>query len=178
MKKIIFTLFLFTSINAYTLPACPDTSKVWNNCFGTYYYTGEYLGDKYIGEWKNDKKHGYGTYTYKNGNKYEGEFFDDIVSGQGTAFFSDGGKYVGGFKDNLFHGNGTETFPNGDKFEGNYKDGKEHGLGVYTWADGESETGYYINGEWIPDICKDMGLSVNSSGYEKCINRLIEEVLD
>ena len=132
MKKIFFILFLFTSINTYTLPACPDTSKVWNNCFGTYYYTGEYLGDKYIGEWKNNKKHGYGTYTYKSG----------------------------------------------DKYVGNYKDDKYHGQGTYTWSDGRRETGFYMNDEYIPDICEDMGLSVNSSGYEKCINRLIEEVLD
>jgi len=35
-----------------------------------------------------------------------------------------------------------------------------------------------MNGKYIPKICKDMGLSLNSSGYEKCINRLIQEVLD
>tara|TARA_B100001059_G_scaffold114388_1_gene114648 strand:+ start:742 stop:1278 length:537 start_codon:yes stop_codon:yes gene_type:complete len=178
MKKIFFILFLFTSINTYTLPACPDTSKVWNNCFGTYYFTGEFLGDKYTGEWKNDKKHGYGTYTWKNGNKYEGVYYDDFPNGQGTLFYSNGDNYVGGFKDGLYHGQGTETFASGDKFVGNHKDGNRHGQGTYIWPDGKREIGFFMNGEYIPDICEDMGLSVNSSGYEKCINRLIEEVLD
>ena len=35
-----------------------------------------------------------------------------------------------------------------------------------------------MNDEYIADICKNIGLSVNSSGYENCINRLIEEVLE
>ena len=72
MKKIIFSFFLFTSTNAYTLPACPDISEVWNNCYGTYYFSGKNLGDKYTGEWKNDKRHGQGTYTHADGAKYVG----------------------------------------------------------------------------------------------------------
>ena len=35
-----------------------------------------------------------------------------------------------------------------------------------------------MNGDFVPNICEGMGLSINSSGYEKCVNRLIEEVLD
>ena len=43
------------------LPACPsDTSAYWNNCFGIITYAN---GDKYVGEFKNDKAHGQGTYT-------------------------------------------------------------------------------------------------------------------
>ena len=29
-------------------------------------------GDTYVGEMKNDKPHGYGTYTWPNGEKYVG----------------------------------------------------------------------------------------------------------
>ena len=131
MKKIIFTLFLFTSFDAYALPDCPDDiSATWNNCFGFSNMGND--GDTYEGEWKNNVRHGQGTFT----------------------------------------------FANGDKYVGNFKDGLGHGQGTYTWSDGRRETGFYMNDEYIPDICEDMGLSVNSSGYEKCINRLIEEVLD
>ena len=154
MKKIIFTFFLFTSIDAYALPDCPDDiSATWNNCFG-FSYMGE-DGQTYEGEWKNDKIHGQGTFTYANGDKY-----------------------VGNYKDGERHGQGTFTFANGDKYVGNFKDEKFHGQGTYIWSSGKRETGFYMNDEYIPDICKNMGLSINSSGYEKCINRLIDEVLN
>ena len=42
---------------------------------------GKYIyedGDYYIGEWKNDLKHGKGKYYYKNGNiKFESYFIND-----------------------------------------------------------------------------------------------------
>ena len=34
-------------------------------------------GSKYVGEVKNGKMHGQGTYTYKNGDKSVGEYKDD-----------------------------------------------------------------------------------------------------
>jgi len=33
-------------------------------------------GDKYVGEWKDDKRPGQGTATFARGNKYVGEFKD------------------------------------------------------------------------------------------------------
>ena len=91
----------------------------------------------------------------------------------GTYAWRDGRKYVGEYKDNKRHGQGTYTYANGDKYVGNFLDDKEHGQGTFTFSDGERKTGFYMNGEYIPDMCKDMGLSVNSSGYEVCINKLI-----
>ena len=41
------------------LPRCPsDQTKYYNNCFGTFKWTD---GTKYVGEWKDDKRNGYGT---------------------------------------------------------------------------------------------------------------------
>ena len=77
--------------------------------------------------------------------------------------------------DNCF---GTYTFASGNKYVGEWQDNKMHGQGTFTYADGRRDAGFYMNGEYIPDICKDMGLSINSSGYEKCINRLIGGVLN
>ena len=148
MKKITFAFFLLISIDAYSLPGCPgmDVSN-WDNCFGTYAWRD---GRKYVGEYKDNKRHGQGTYTYANGDKYVGNFIDDKEHGQGTL-----------------------TTNRGDKYVGNFIDGKKHGQGTFTFSDGERKTGFYMNGEYIPDMCKDMGLSVNSSGYEVCINKLI-----
>ena len=66
----------------------------------------------------------------------------------------------------------------GDTYEGEWKNNIRHGKGTYTFANGFKQTGFFMNGEYIPQICEGMGLSKNSSGYENCINRLIEAVLD
>lgn len=29
-------------------------------------------GEKYVGDWMNDKQHGFGTYTRPNGSSYKG----------------------------------------------------------------------------------------------------------
>ena len=43
------------------LPRCPsDQSQYYDNCFGTYTNAN---GDTYVGEWKDNKKNGQGTYT-------------------------------------------------------------------------------------------------------------------
>ena len=78
----------------------------------------------YVGELKDGKPHGKGTYIWKNGTKYEGEWKDGERYGQGRFTFTDGSKYVGEFKDGKKHGQGTYTYPDGRKYEGEWKDGK------------------------------------------------------
>jgi hypothetical protein len=51
---------------------------------------GKYKGDKYVGEWKDAKKYGQGTYTFANGDKYVGEWKDDEKDGQGKMTYDDG----------------------------------------------------------------------------------------
>ena len=52
------------------LPQC--SSGQYDNCFGTFTYNGE----TYVGEFRDYKNHGQGTYTSANGNKYVGEWRD------------------------------------------------------------------------------------------------------
>jgi hypothetical protein len=56
-------------------------------------------GDKYVGEWKDGKGHGQGTYTWASGSKYVGEWKDGKRQGQGTYTFgkgpNEGDRYVG-----------------------------------------------------------------------------------
>jgi hypothetical protein len=61
--------------------------------------TSPLYGTKYMGEWKDLKKHGQGTETWSNGEMYVGEFKDGYRNGQGTYTWPGGNKYVGGFKD-------------------------------------------------------------------------------
>jgi hypothetical protein len=88
-------------------------------------------GEKYVGEYKDDKRNGQGTYTFNNGNEYVGEWRDDERNGQGTFTFADGEKYVGQWKDGQPNGLGTYTFLTGHKFDGNFKDGQPNGVATF-----------------------------------------------
>ncbi len=88
--------------NPNRLASCPRNQNLrYDDCWGAYIYAN---GDKYIGEWNEDQKHGLGVNTYANGDKYVGEFRNDRRSGQGTYIFANGRKEVGGFKEGLLHG--------------------------------------------------------------------------
>ena len=57
-------------------------------------------GEKYEGEWKNGKRTGQGTYTWSNGDKYVGEYKDE-KPWNGTYYDKDGNikyKWVNGVK--------------------------------------------------------------------------------
>ena len=110
---------------------------------GTFNYSN---GDKYFGEFRDDKRHGQGTFTRSNGDKYVGQWKDNIPHGQGTFTYSDGDKYVGEFRDGKYE-RGTYTFANRDKYVGQWKDNIPHGQGTYTWLDGKKYYGDWINGK-------------------------------
>ena len=155
MKKLILFFTFFFSISVHALPNCPsDLSARWHNCFGTFNYTS---GNKYVGEWKDDKRHGQGTFTFG-----PGEFYGDV--------------YVGEWKDNLYHGQGTYTYADGDKYVGEWKDDQFHGQGTYTFADGERYAGFFMNGDYIPQICENMGLRKGSDEFGKCVNELVRKL--
>jgi len=75
------------------LPICYNSPNInqsiyyWNDCNGSFTYKG---GDKYIGEFKDNKNHGNGTYIWTSGRRYEGEWKDGKRHGQGTATLPDG----------------------------------------------------------------------------------------
>ena len=67
---------MFSAGGAFALPQCPSDTKVtWSNCVGTYTWPN---GDKYVGEFRDDKLNGQGTYTFANGTIWkEGIWKDD-----------------------------------------------------------------------------------------------------
>ena len=65
MKRLAATIcltiaVLLGSVGAgYALPPCPsDQNQYYYNCYGTYTFAS---GAKYVGEFRDDKKHGQGT---------------------------------------------------------------------------------------------------------------------
>ena len=83
------------------LPACVDNSYSWNNCFGNQSYPN---GNKYAGEFLNNLKHGWGTYTHRDGMKYVGEFRLGKIHGQGTFTDVDGSAEEGIWRANRWSG--------------------------------------------------------------------------
>tara|TARA_B100000676_G_scaffold286440_1_gene316029 strand:+ start:364 stop:765 length:402 start_codon:yes stop_codon:yes gene_type:complete len=75
MKLVRTTLLVFgivfgtsSIIEASQLPSCPWFGKK-HNCYGKETYVD---GDKYVGEWRDDKRHGQGTHTSLDGSITEG----------------------------------------------------------------------------------------------------------
>ena len=100
-----------------------------------------------MGEWKDGKKHGQGTFTYGKGKwkgeKYVGEFKHGYRNGQGTYTWSDADKYVGEWKEGEKHGQGTFTYSRG-KYVGEFRKGKQFNTTLYD-KDGNI-FGRYVNG--------------------------------
>ena len=90
---------------------------------------------------KGDCTNGQGTYTWADGNKYVGQFKNGKRHGQGIFTFVNGDKYVGEFKNGKPHGQGTFTYTSGEKYVGEFKNGKPHGQGTWTYEDGRVEKG-------------------------------------
>ncbi len=102
-------------------------------------------GEKYVGQYKNGKRHGQGTVTFPNGHRYVGEFKNGKPHGQGTYTFPDGEKFVGEFKNGKRHGQGTTTYPNGHRYVGEWENDKRHGQGTYTFPNGKKLIGEFRN---------------------------------
>jgi len=116
-------------------------------------------GRKYVGEYRDGKRHGKGTFTFPDGNKYVGEFRDGMPNGQGICVYANGNRYDGGYRDGSFHGQGTFTHTDGRKYVGEYRDGKRHGQG--TWTD--SKENHYV-GEHRDGKQTGLGIYIYLSG--------------
>ncbi|XP_034950994.1 alsin isoform X2 [Chelonus insularis] len=81
-------------------------------------------GEKYLGFWSNNLKHGNGLIVTLDGIYYEGTFVQDAFMGHGIMIFEDGTHYEGEFKSaGVFGGKGILTFRSGDVLEGTMNGG-------------------------------------------------------
>lgn len=57
----------------------------------------KFLNNRYVGEWKEGKKQGYGVFFYSNGCSYEGGWYNNLKEGVGEFTYQDGRKFKGMF---------------------------------------------------------------------------------
>ena len=98
---VIAIFFLPFVAHANVLPDCPINEDTrWDNCTGTFTYMS---GDKYVGEFRDDKMHGPGTFTWANGNRHLCIYINGIQQGPGTFIRADGAQYTGEHRDGKPH---------------------------------------------------------------------------
>ena len=92
------------------------------------------------GELKNGIPHGTGTYYVPNGAKYVGTYKNGKRHGRGTSTYPFGRirKWIGEWKDGEIFGNGKMFLEYGRIFEGQvFGNGGQYGKGIETLKDGK-----------------------------------------
>ena len=142
--------------------------------FGTFI---DAKGNKYSGEWKDDKLNGKGRLFSINGDYYEGFFNNGIIEGYGMYYSKTKGyKYMGDFKNYKFHGKGKLIYDDKTTYEGNFFEGYKDGEGKLTFNDGAYYEGHFdknifsgkgkftfkdgrnYNGEWKNNVMEGTGI--------------------
>ncbi|RDD44078.1 MORN repeat-containing protein 1 [Trichoplax sp. H2] len=116
--------------------------------------------NEYVGETKNQLRHGFGIYTYKNRFfKYEGGWHNGKKHGHGKLIMSDGGYYEGEFKDGEMDGAGFRKWSNGNSYTGEFDKGEINGIGIMRYADGGS-----YEGDWHYNLREGNGTLTTKNG--------------
>ncbi len=146
-------------------------------------------GDKYIGEFRLNHRHGFGTQAWSDGSFYEGHFLDDKRSGQGLHQWTTGehfdgtwfldyrhgyGKYhwhdtssvyEGMFFMNHREGYGTLRYASGDLFIGLYKKDSRYGPGILKYPNETEDVGYW-NGDKLVRLLVSQSCKFAFEGIE------------
>lgn len=130
-------------------------------------------GEKYLGMWQNNARHGPGMVVTMNGVYYEGNFHQNKLTGYGLMMFEDKTYYEGELGiGGTFAGKGSLHYPSGDTIEGTF---------TGNWEDGIKINGVLQKGIGSPDeenIPISFGkLSVNADQKWTAVVRHCQEQL-
>ena len=109
-----------------------------------------YNKDQYEGEYKNEKREGYGKYIWENGEYYIGQWLNDKENGKGIIYYKNGNiKYDGDFVNGKYEGNGILIDENGEYYKGQWLNGKGHGKGIEYYKNGNIKyDGDFVNNQY------------------------------
>jgi hypothetical protein len=111
--------------------------------FGAVYYAN---GDFFLGTFVDNRKVT-GVQKSVQGTKYEGGFRDEKYHGVGTFTVKDGRTYTGDYVEGKKEGNGTFVWPDGSRYEGEFKNNLQEGKGVFVDKSGKVTKGVFLKGE-------------------------------
>lgn len=101
----------------------------------------------YIGQWKNQDRHGWGTLVSKCGGIYEGVFRDNKPNGYGRLINHEREWYVGYWKNGKKNGEGESNMCNEPAiYKGNFENDDINGKGTMVYQDNVKYIGGFING--------------------------------
>jgi len=147
----------------------PSSRQTQSVCGGGDVHVSYEDGSTYMGQIKDGKRHGHGTWKGR-ATEYEGQWLDDQQHGHGHQTWADGRRYDGQFKNMRFSGQGRmvwSTVKGTQTYEGSYKDDLKHGAGRLEWADGS-----IYDGQWVRGQRHGTGLYINVKGEKKAGNWL------
>ncbi len=155
-EKARFTLTMATSIQVTGSivrwqvtafipgPVVTNTSRSIHKCHLIIYCNTQCIGniddainEQQMGQWKDDKMNGKGTYYWISGDKYTGDWVDGNRTGQGVFTWHNGNRYEGQYKNAKKNGKGTFYYGNSDKYTGDWVYDKKAGQGIFTWSNGD-----------------------------------------
>ena len=88
-------------------------------------------------KFENGLKHSPRETTFEKGNKYKGNFQNDKIANSRVLTFANGDQYKGDFVDNKLEGFGVFVNSEGDCYEGRWMDNQRNGQGKYSYVNGE-----------------------------------------
>jgi hypothetical protein len=120
------------------------------------------IGHRYVGEWTENRKSGFGFMYYSNGAIYEGEWKNDLRQGKGKLTLlpntSVEESYDGDWDNDQWHGKGVYRYRKneGTVYEGDWVYGIREGQGKLSFADGS-----FYRGEFKKDQMWGKGIFID-----------------
>ena len=147
--------------------ATEEQGQRWKDGEGSIVYPN---GDRYVGFFQNNQRHGYGVLHYANQDKYDGEWQNGLKHGNGKMTWNaitdfghyKGWRYTGMYANDVFEGHGELRYDTeGGNYSGYWEGGKRQGLGR------EQINGDVYEGEFVDDLRHGDGvLTHNGNTYK------------
>ena len=100
----------------------------------------------YEGEWKDEKRDGYGILSWNEDCKFIGKFENDKIIEYGKLWNKEGDMYKGFWKEFQAEGIGIYQNKKGSTYKGEWKNDRQNGFGMEKWPKGSNFMGEYYEG--------------------------------
>merc|ERR1712216_233683 len=99
----------------------------------------------YEGAWEGNKRHGWGTFTYRDGTTYYGQWEQGLRHGKGKLVFKDGTVCIGAWSEDRRHGRNKVVLIDGSRYIGEFAEDKRNGCGRLEIPNGSQYQGQFVD---------------------------------